>query len=607
MPRKIGKTFQEAVAALNPRQREAFDEHGNTVLLAGPGSGKTATLVLKVARLLDEVPPPRGTACLTYGNEAAREFERRLRGYGIRSGGRLFTGTVHSFCLAHILRPFASRLGPTHRYLATSEIANDADLKCAREAGLAAAGLHEPELWWRSQLEEYRKLALVEPSFAAGLDARLPSISQGYEAHLRELGRIDFDDIVNGSLLLVTEHEHVRQALVAKYPWFVIDEYQDLGLALHRMVEVLLDRTDAKVFAVGDPDQSIYKFSGARPEFLDELARRPGVRPLRLEWNYRCRQKIIDASLHVLQPEEARNFLSAQEGDEQGEIVFRHCPKGLDEQAGYVVAQIRERINDGVPLGEIGIFAKRWGDLAACETALAGAGIPYRMVRGRGYRATPLTQWVERMARWCAGGWCSGEPRMGDLFTMWERFSRALPASSGTNGDLAGRVKLYKALSGLRVPTMTVAEWIGAVDAALGLGAVGSNPNVPIRLRYDASELSTMLASLVTGDVAEQTIADFTGIEQDKVILQSLHSSKGLEYTIVFMLALEDGIIPQYKEDVRDARRLFYVGMTRARREVHLLWSGFYYTAKGISKKGHSPFLPELYKRLNPSQGRGEP
>jgi DNA helicase-2/ATP-dependent DNA helicase PcrA len=421
--------------------------------------------------------------------------------------------------------------------------------------------------------------------------------------HLRSIGRIDFDHIVLGSLILVTEHEHVRRALVAKYPWFVIDEYQDLGLALHRMVGMLLDKTDVNVFAVGDPDQSIYTFSGARPEFLDELAKRTDVRPVRLELNYRCGQKIIDASLHVLQPEETRNFLSVHEGDKRGEIVFKGCKEGLGEQAVYVVAQIGELIKNGVPPAEIGVFAKRWGDLATCVTALAEAGIPYRIVRGRAYKATPLTGWVESMATWCAGGWRSGKPRMEDLFVAWERFSRARSGSSGTSSDLAGRVTLYKSLSSLRAPTMPVARWIEAVDAALDLGAAAANPNaVPLRQRYDVRELSAMLTSLSSGDVAEQTLAEFTGIDQDKVVLQSLHSSKGLEYTVVFMLALEDGVIPQYKEDPRAARRLFYVGMTRAKREVHLLWSGFYFNSQGKrNDQGHSPFLPELWKRLNPS------
>src|SRR5687768_3669957 len=117
--------YELAMARLNKVQRKALLEAGNTVLLAGPGSGKTATLVLKIARLLDEISAPRGVACLTYGNEAAREFESRLGELGIRSGGRLFTGTVHSFCLAHVLRPFAARAPAQLREIARYEVASD--------------------------------------------------------------------------------------------------------------------------------------------------------------------------------------------------------------------------------------------------------------------------------------------------------------------------------------------------------------------------------------------------------------------------------------------------------------------------------------------------
>ncbi len=598
------KPYQQAVTRLNVKQREAFDEPGNTVLLAGPGSGKTATLVLKVARLVDEIRPPRGLACLTYGNEAANEFKHRLRDLGIRSGGRLFTGTVHAFCLAHILLPFASRLDPDRRFLASSEIASEVELRQAREAGLHAASVNEPENWWRSKLEAYRRLALVDPSFAERLDDRLPCISQGYAEQLRSVGRIDFDDIVLGSLDLVRLDEHVRRALSAKYPWFVIDEYQDLGLALHGIVKALVEQAGVKVFAVGDPDQSIYAFSGARPEFLDELARREDVHPVRLAMNYRCRQRIIDASLHVLQPEEERGFRSAAEGDDRGEVIFRACKGGLDEQAEHVVAKIRERLGEGITPGEIGVFARRWHDLEPCEHALMDAGISYRIARMREYRTTPLTMWVEDMAWWCAGGWRSGKPRMADLFSAWERLSSACDGSARRSSDVAGRIALYKTLVAVRDPAITVSEWAKTIDEALGLGSLAKELDaVPLRMRFDVGELGAMLASLTAGNVAAQPLSEFTGIERNKVVLQSLHASKGLEYTVVFMLALEQGIFPQYMENQGDARRLFYVGMTRARREVHLLFSGFYENAKGkILAYGPSPFLHELSRRLKPDE-----
>lgn len=602
MSDKTSKTYQAALEELNPRQREAFARSENTVLLAGPGSGKTATLVLKVARLLDDIPAPRGVACLTYGNEAAQEFEGRLRDYGVRSGGRLFTGTVHSFCLAHVLRPFAHLLDAEHLYLAASEIASDGELDEARQKGLDFAAINEQGGWWKSKIEAYRKLAILAPEFASDLDDRLPRVAEGYARHLRGLNRIDFDDIVLGSLLLLRDHTHVRRALWAKYPWFVVDEYQDLGLPLHRIVTTLVESAGVKVFAVGDPDQSIYNFNGARPEFLGELATRDDFRPIRLELNYRCRQKIIDASLHVLQPDEPRGFLSAAEGDERGEIVFKRCRGGLGEQAAYVLSRTQELLAAGVPAGEIGVFAKRWTDLAPCEELLRSAGVPFRVVRGREYKWTPLTALVDGMVAWCAGGWRIGSPRMTEVFASWQRLSSACRGMSARSDDLAERVRLYKVLSALRDPEMTVGEWIKAVDSAMGLSAMGTAlVGVTVRMRHDVHELGRMVASLAGADVAGQTLAEFAGIDRQKLVLQSLHSSKGREYTVVFILALEDGVIPQYKEDQRDARRLFYVGMTRARQEVNLLYSGFFVTAKRLRRDdGPSPLLRELWKRLNP-------
>ncbi len=593
-------SFREAVARLNAKQRAAYDTTGNTVLLAGPGSGKTATLVLRVARLLDEVPAPHGLACLTYSTEAAREFERRLRDFGIRSGGRLFTGTVHAFCLAEVLRPFSHLLPENEVYLARSEIATDADLANARKKGLELAEINEPPSWWSSKLETYRRLALVDPRMAQQLDARLPEICQGYEGELRRIQRIDFDDIILGSLSLISKTPHVGRALAAKYPWLVVDEYQDLGLALHRIVTTLINRNGVRVFVVGDPDQSIYAFSGARPEFLDELAKREDVTVERLELNYRCRQQIIDASLHILQPDGVRAFQAVQT-DSDGEIIFKKCPGGLNEQAAYIVGSVQERLTAGVEPGEIAILGRRWDDLRAFEQALTDSKIPFRVVRGRQYKATAATMWMEDMAAWCGGGWQTGRPRMSDLFGGSERLLSACYGALPHAQQLSRNVNLYKTLSTLRDPRVSVGTWIDTIVEGLSLDQLLARRDAaPLRFHHELEQLGAMVDSLRGDALSAQPLREFTGTDRNKVVLQSLHSCKGLEYSIVYMVALESGVIPQYRENHAEARRLFYVGMTRAKREVHLLWSGFYMTAKGKQSYGHSPFLPELWKRLHP-------
>lgn len=601
MPEAGRISFEGFVERLNSRQRAAYDSEGNTVLLAGPGSGKTATLVLRVARLLDEIPEPHGLACLTYSTEAAREFERRLAEFGIYSGGRFFTGTVHAFCLAEILRPFSHLLEPGKRFLAESEIASDDELAAARKKGLDNAGINEPPSFWSSKLETYRRLALVDPALAAQLDDRLPDICEGYETELRRIRRIDFDDVILGALALVSNVEHVGRALAAKYPWLVVDEYQDLGLALHRIVIELLDRHGVQVFAVGDPDQSIYAFSGARPEFLDDLARRPDVHVERLELNYRCRQQIIDGSLHVLQPDTPRAF-QAVETDTRGEIIFKQCPTGLTEQGAYLVQSVSERLAAGVTPGEIAVLGKRWDDLHGVEKWLAKAQIPYRVVKGKAYKATAATIWMEDMAAWCAGGWRKGRPRIAEIFSRWARLRSACFGTQARSERLQQDVTLYETLSRLRDPEIPMGTWMRAVVEGLRLDALlQQREAAQVRFRHELAQLACMVDNLRGSPGSEQQLGEFVGTDRNKVILQSLHSSKGLEYSIVYMIALENGVIPQYRESPAEARRLFYVGMTRTRHEVHLLWSGYFFTTKGKRLEyGHSPFVEELWKRLHP-------
>jgi DNA helicase-2/ATP-dependent DNA helicase PcrA len=597
--------YLREVGKLNGSQREALLEPGNTVVLAGPGSGKTATLVLKIARLLDEIPAPRGVACLTYGNEAAREFEARLGALGVRRSSRLFTGTVHAFCLAHVLRPFASRLPGRGRLFAEFEVAGDEETARAREKGLDAAGVNEPESWWSAKLSAYRRVVLIDPSKKDEFDDRLPVVAEGYRKALREARLIDFDDIVIASLKLIETDEHVRRVLVAKFPWFVIDEYQDLGLALHRIVMILMDQAHIGVFAVGDPDQSIYGFTGARPEFFDALANRKDVRRVNLELNYRCRQEIIDASLHILQPEQERGFQAAPTDEpETGDIIFHECPTGLAQQAAETVARVEELVAAGVLPGEVGILTTRWQDQVEFQQRLDAQAIPYRIARGPTYKATPLTMWIENMAAWCAGGWHRGSPRLAELFATWESTLVTCRGERRDRQNLTARITLYQLLRSLREPRLPVGTWLNAIDGVLELRRLAADvTSAPVRVRHDLRELGVLLRSL---DKSPQPIDEFSGIARDKVVLQSIHGSKGLQYTAIFIPALEAGVLPRYGDDPREARRLFYVAITRARREVHLLWSGFWYTAKGqLRSKGPSHLLLELGGRLRPATRSG--
>ena len=280
-------------------QLKAYNSEGNTVVLAGPGSGKTTVLTMKVIRLLSEsIHPPRGLACLTYSREAAREFQERLKLMGLKKRKNVFLGTVHSFCLKEILIPF-SRLYPKYgipnpiKIISTSE-KNKLFKEIKDSLGFEYLKIEEMDKERTRDITGYSKINI--PSYDVALKTAI-----AFEDRLLQEGYIDYISMVKNATILIQNEEYVRRSLEAKFPWLVIDEYQDLGKPLHEMVLGLLSNTKIKLFAVGDPDQSIYDFQGASPEYLIELSKWEKIDSYtRFTNNYRSALEIIDGSETVL-------------------------------------------------------------------------------------------------------------------------------------------------------------------------------------------------------------------------------------------------------------------------------------------------------------------
>lgn len=559
----------------NQGQWDAYESRHHCVVLAGPGSGKTKTLTIKLARMLaEDVQKPRGVACITYNNECARELEERLQALGIEPSRRVFIGTVHSFSLTQVILPYAkaAQMGLPDDF----KVATRAERALALERAFdrTIGGAENPQTW-DFRMGTYRRSILNRDSAEwRERDPQLAQLVEAFEKELRALGRIDFDDMPLLAVRALRQHDWLQKALLAKFPILVVDEYQDLGRALHRMVMGLCFSTGMRLFAVGDVDQSIYGFNGAYPELLQDLSQRDDVETVRLRLNYRSGSRIVTASNYALGEE--RDYEPA-DGAAEGTIYFHPRNGQYEHHAAYLFSDLLPEIQERLPdlnLGDIAIlYPEAWIGDAVAEAAQA-AGVPtLRSDKNALYpRASRLMLWLEECAEWCCGGWKTGSPRFGRLVNEGKRlFAEAL---AGEDAQLRFQRNLVEALWRRRDGTVLLHSWLSELREELV-----DNLLATCRTMQDEGEtLGAFIDRCATGDCHEMILSQFArqGEGRDCVKLSTLHSSKGREFSVVIMFGMDEGRIPRNNPSARDlveSRRLFYVGFTRAKTELHMMFS----------------------------------
>lgn len=590
------RLVDRAIAELstNAEQFAAAQEKGHCVVLAGPGSGKTKTLTTAMARaLLDDVEEPRGIACITYNNECALELETRLARLGVEPSEQVFIGTVHSFALGQVISPYARCVIhelPLNFRLATHEECEDVVQMVHKK--LFGVGENPRERWRYAEEKRRRDVDRTQPIWR-GRNPELADFIEAYENELRSRGLIDFDDMPLVAVRMLQQHPWIVEALQARFPILFVDEYQDLGHALHHLVLRLCLGGRVRLFAVGDSDQSIYGFTGANPSLLGSLSTLLSAREIRLKFNYRCGSKIIDASMAALGEE--RGY-TAPPGTADGAVHFCGVDGDLTAQAAYVVnTLVSHYTSQGVPLEQIAILYRTAREGEPVADAAAAAGLPIVRCDNQALvrRNSRLSRLLESCAKWTSGGWRNADPPFSRLSR--EACSLVLGPDSTPEERQEIESQLMAFLSQTRDQGLTTHNWLMLFRKEL-LSPWAARART---VTEDWGAIDDMISrtdpACSRGDMP---LSHFGGHLEGsgRLNLSTLHSAKGREFDVVIMFAMNADVLPNWRDKrrpdaLREARRLFYVGVTRPRKELCLVYQN----------GNHSDFVSEIYRRTQTS------
>ena len=434
-------------------------------------------------------------------------------------------------------------------------------------------------------LEQRRNLLDYDPATFELGGARFSRLALRYEELLLAAGRYDFKDLVRYAVQLVERQEWIQRVLAARFPHIYVDEYQDLPPGLDRLVQRLCfdQRANAELFAVGDPDQAIFGFSGTAPHLLRELAERPNVHDIPLEFNYRSPQLLIDMAVrHLGEPRRVRGRPTG------GTIEAIECSNGLEHQIRVAQQLIHRWRRQGVPFDEIAVLTRFNRQLDEAVAALEEAHMPVFARRERGYRQTPATSLVEAMAAWAV------QPRDGRGVRLADIVRRT---RSSVRGDHSLLTSCIAAMLTCRSrPDSPARNFVEELSEA-GLGAALERS----RREDDAQQFARMRVALSQrGSLADTTLDDLAlrARARDRLLLSTIHGAKGLEFDVVIVLGVDQGTIPFFAarspSQLAEERRMFYVAITRARQAVYCLWTGWRDTRFGRRSDGPSEYLRAL-------------
>jgi DNA helicase-2/ATP-dependent DNA helicase PcrA len=641
---------------LNPPQREAVTHGGGPLLvLAGAGSGKTRVLTRRVAHLVaTEAAKPSEVIAITFTNKAAEEMRGRVEQLVGGLVRLMWVMTFHSAC-ARILRAEAKQLGYTSRF----SIYDEADSlrlirRCLDELSIDPKRFAPRAIKARisSAKNQLKDAGAYRAQVGSFFEQTVADVYDLYERRIHGMNALDFDDLLFRTVNVFELFPEVLERYQRTFRWLLVDEYQDTNHAQYRLLQ-LLAGAERNVCVVGDDDQSIYSFRGADIRNILDFERDfPGTTVIRLEQNYRSTQTILSTANAVVannrgrKPKELWTELGAGDPVHVRELEDEHA------EARYVASEIEQLSDDGTPRRHVAVFYRTNAQSRVLEDTLVRFGVSYQVIGG--------TKFYERSEIKDALAYLTLLVNPQDTVS----FSRVVNSPKRGIGQTSqARILSHANTTGMSVwDVATVPEDVPGLGAA-AVKATDRFMSVMERLRELAEHTSVgdLLESVLheTGYVealeAERTIEaqgrlenlqELVGVgrefdsswegetglaglaeflqqlslyseqdalrdEEDLVTLMTLHNAKGLEYPVVFMIGCEEGVFPHSRSieegNLEEERRLCYVGITRARRQLYITYAKTRSLFGARSYNMRSRFIEEIPLELTDATVLPEP
>lgn len=612
--------FALDLSSLNPQQREAVEwKDGPLMIFAGAGSGKTRAITYRIAKLIADGIPPWKILAVTFTNKAAKELEHRigeLAEVNVRKD--MWVGTFHRLC-AKLLRIDGKHIGISPSFV----IYDDGDQVSLVRDIIKSKNIDEKTIQPRAVLSEISnaKEKLLSPEqYSQTATGYFEEICAGvykvYQEKLHAASALDFDDIILYAVKLLEQRVDVRQKYQNKFEHILVDEFQDVNAAQFKLVHLLAnDRTNITI--VGDDDQSIYAWRGADVTLMLRFAsEHPDVKVIKLEQNYRSTKTILDAAHNVIQHNRTRAEKKLWTDNEQGvPITVREAGTEQDEAMIVCDQILKDRRTGRRSLSDFAILYRTNAQSRVLEEALLTMRIPHILIGGqRFYERREIKDMIaylrvvmnprddlsllrilnvpkraigpkaiEPLSAWAADR----------SLSIWEAI---LDQANQTNMKPGTRVS-FRSFVGLIQDAQTLAEQGSITEVLKHIlqksgyqeelrkehteESIGRLENlqelVNVTTQYDETSDTPSLSEFLES-VTLISDVDALGDTSDAVTLMTLHSSKGLEFPVVFLVGMEEGVFPHSRSmhsdsELEEERRLCYVGITRAREELKMLFA----------------------------------